>query len=68
MPILSGTEAAKRITGRYPEAKIIFITAMGDSSELIDDLSSLPEDCYRILTKPIKKEELQYAITELSEM
>ncbi len=60
MPIMSGIEAAKRIFKIDNNAKVIFITALGSSKDFINNINKmLPDLNFKILTKPIKKDELK---------
>lgn len=63
MPIMSGKEVAKELYDLNHNVKVIFITAMGDNSLFTEYLNEyIPEKNYQILTKPIKKDHLKYAL------
>lgn len=65
MPELCGKDAAKIIYQEHPLAKVIFITALGDSQLLQDEVRDLKDYDFHILTKPIKKEDLKGLLEEL---
>ena len=66
MPVMSGLEAGKRIIEKNPEAKILFITGLGESPQFLETLSGrFKENSYKVLTKPFKKEELKDSVAEL---
>ncbi len=66
MPVKSGLEAARELHGQYPNIQIIFLTGLGDHGPLREDIGRfLPEDQYRILTKPFKGKQLVEVIGEL---
>lgn len=65
MPILCGKDAAELIYKENSKAKIIFITALGDSSLLKSEVDALDDSYFKILAKPIKKEDLKTILQEL---
>jgi|GEM_PF-1746652 len=63
MHIMSGLDASKEIFAFDKNAKIIFITALGDLKHFQEEIEiSIPKKNFKILTKPIKKDELKKAV------
>ncbi|WHH61359.1 response regulator [Petroclostridium sp. X23] len=62
MPIKDGLAASKDILARYPDAKILMLSAMGDE-ELINEAKSI--GISRFMRKPFKGEEI---INEINSM
>ncbi|MCK5198482.1 MAG: response regulator [Spirochaetales bacterium] len=60
MPVLSGLEAAEEIFQYDKDVRIIFISALGDSKLYRAEIEeNYMGDNFRILTKPIEKEDLE---------
>ena len=60
MPVLSGLEAAEEIFQHDKDVRIIFISALGDSKLYRAEIEeNYKGDNFRILTKPIEKEDLE---------
>jgi len=60
MNVLTGPEAAEEIYKYDDNARIIFITALGDSSLFQDDLKRrFPRKEYRIMTKPVYQKDIE---------
>ena len=60
MNIKTGPDAAEEIYAHDEKAKIIFITAMGDSTFFRTELKKrFPSKDYRILTKPVYKKDIE---------
>lgn len=66
MPELNGKDAAKLIYRDNPDAQIIFITALGDSRLLQEEVKELEQYTFNILSKPIKKEDLKDILKKLN--
>ncbi len=65
MNIKTGPDAAEEIYAYDENAKIIFITAMGDSQFFRADLKKrFPTRDYRILTKPVYKNDIESLIED----
>ena len=65
MPVLSGLEAAEEIFQHDKDVRIIFISALGDSKLYRAEIEeNYRGDNFRILTKPIEKEDLEKILTE----
>lgn len=63
MPIMSGTDAARGILEKHPEAKILFITGVGEHPEFIKKVkNNFNKENYKIITKPFKIEKLKTTI------
>lgn len=66
MPGKSGIEVAKEAKARGVAAKTLFITALGDHPDFIEQLRrELPEGSYGIITKPFTKLQLISALKAL---
>jgi CheY-like chemotaxis protein len=65
MNVKTGPEAAVEIYSQYPDAKIIFITALGDSVVFRKNLTErLPSENYRIMSKPVYKKDIKTLMEE----
>lgn len=62
MPIMDGLETARNLYAKYPDAKIILLSAMGDES-LLDEARSI--GIKHFLTKPFKPPILQEKLAEI---
>lgn len=62
MPVMSGLETAEALFKKYPNAKIIMLSAMGDK-DLLDQARALGVKSF--LSKPFDQETLVNAINEL---
>lgn len=65
MPVLSGSDAALEIFKQDKEVKILFITALAESTILKEKISQIPEKNYQIISKPIKQDELKDKIDNI---
>jgi DNA-binding NarL/FixJ family response regulator len=63
MPILSGIDAAKRITQDYPEAKILFLSMLFDEQYIY---CAIKVGASGLLSKNVSKDELLYALREIT--
>ncbi len=66
MPVKSGIETARDIYEKNPEAKILFITALGEYKPLVENMERLFQGKkYLLITKPIRSTRLLAAVNEL---
>jgi len=66
MPQKTGGELTVELIEDYPDIKILYITAVGKLKTFINGIEKvIKKEQYRVLTKPIKKEELEKALLEL---
>jgi DNA-binding NarL/FixJ family response regulator len=63
MPILSGIDSAKRIIHNYPKAKILFLSMLFDEQYVY---CAVKVGAAGLLSKNVSKDELIYAIREVS--
>ncbi|MBB6480675.1 hybrid sensor histidine kinase/response regulator [Spirochaeta isovalerica] len=65
MNVMTGPEAAEQIYAYDKDCRVIFITALGDSSLFREALKEKLASCrYRILTKPIYKKDIEVLLDE----
>lgn len=62
MPVMSGLDAVKEIIPRYPEAKIIMITALGQQRIIVEAIESGAKD---FITKPFDSNQLKMVVDKL---
>lgn len=62
MPIMDGLETAKNLYAKYPNAKIIMLSAMGDES-LMEEARGI--GIKHFLTKPFKPQGLQEKLSDI---
>ncbi|RPJ09386.1 MAG: response regulator [Spirochaetaceae bacterium] len=68
MPMKSGVEAAKEIFTKNKEAKILFLSALGENVPLLENISTLfSEFTYQVISKPVKQDILIAAVKTLME-
>jgi CheY-like chemotaxis protein len=66
MPVKSGIETAQDIYKMNPDAKILFVTALGEYKPLLENIDRLFQGRqYRVLTKPIRPLKLTEMVSEL---
>jgi len=66
MPVLSGLEAAREIYQYDSNVKIIFISALGDLKPYRDEIEEKYQGGnFKILTKPIEKEDLELILSKI---
>ena len=59
MPVMDGMECLKRIIDKYPEAKILIVSAIGKSSMVLE---SLKNGAKYYVTKPLEENKVIQAI------
>jgi two-component system chemotaxis response regulator CheY len=65
MPVVSGTDAAKRLFEKNPRVKILFVTGLGQDKVFMEEVKAfLPEENFRIITKPFNGEQLKTALED----
>ncbi|KGR77771.1 response regulator [Ureibacillus manganicus] len=62
MPVMSGLEAVKQIIPRFPEAKIIMITALGQQRIIVEALENGAKD---FITKPFDSTQLKMVVDNI---
>lgn len=62
MPVMDGIEATKEIMGKYPNAKIIMLSAMGDD-DIVESAKSL--GVHTFLKKPFNDYMIMSAISDI---
>ncbi len=62
MPVMSGLDAVKEIIPRFPDAKIIMITALGQQRIIVEALESGAKD---FITKPFDSNQLKMVIDNI---
>jgi two-component system, NarL family, response regulator NreC len=64
MPVMSGIDAVKRIKEDYPEAKILFLSMLFDEQYIY---CAIKVGASGLLSKNVSKDELLYALREISQ-
>ncbi len=62
MPVMSGLDAVKQIIPRYPDAKIIMITALGQQKIIVEALENGAKD---FITKPFDSKQFKMVVDNL---
>lgn len=62
MPVMSGLDAVKEIMPKYPDAKIIMVTALGQQRIIVDAIEHGAKD---FITKPFEPAQLKMIVNNL---
>ena len=66
MPVMTGLEAARQIYQFDNNARILFLSGLNEHKDYQHQVNeSFPIDHYRIITKPVKKDQLKESIDDL---
>lgn len=66
MPVMSGLEASKHIVEFNKDVKILFLSAVGDKADFVEQIeNTLEKKNYKIITKPVKIEAIIDALSQL---
>jgi len=64
MPVMSGIDAVKAITGEFPDAKIVMITALGQQKILKEALENGAKDFISKPFHPVQLEQVMLNVTK----
>lgn len=62
MPLMNGLEALKKIMGKYTDAKIVMITALGQAHKVLESLNT---GARHYITKPYEAQKVISIINEV---